>query len=316
MIRIMPTMNDTQPRLINVQRIWDQAPHNAFTDLTRFNDRWLVSFREGEGHASDDGQVRIIASDDGAKWSTIALFQLPGMDVREAKLSCLPDGRLMALGAWRRGPIGEAMFQSVAWYSSDGQTWSDAQEVGQVDMWLWRAQLHDDQLYSIGYACDPRHGCARLYRSVDGEQYDVLVESMFDDEFPSESGLAFDPDGRAVVLIRGGRRDQYSRVGTAIAPYTDWNWHKIDRGIGGPALVRLPDGRYIAGCRIYDDRPERMSLCWVDPEAGNWSECLMLPSAGDCSYPGMVWHEDKLWVSYYSTHEGKTSIYLATIAID
>jgi hypothetical protein len=27
----------------------------------------------------------------------------------------------------------------------------------------------------------------------------------------------------------------------------------------------------------------------------------------------MVWHDDLLWISYYSSHEGKTSIYLAAI---
>ena len=27
----------------------------------------------------------------------------------------------------------------------------------------------------------------------------------------------------------------------------------------------------------------------------------------------MVWHDDLLWISFYSSHEDKTSIYLATI---
>jgi hypothetical protein len=40
---------------------------------------------------------------------------------------------------------------------------------------------------------------------------------------------------------------------------------------------------------------------------------LTLPSGGDCSYPGMVWHRGLVWVSYYSSHEGKTSIYLAKV---
>jgi hypothetical protein len=42
---------------------------------------------------------------------------------------------------------------------------------------------------------------------------------------------------------------------------------------------------------------------------------LTLPSGGDCSYPGLVWHDGLLWTSYYSTHEGKTSIYLARIRL-
>ena len=35
----------------------------------------------------------------------------------------------------------------------------------------------------------------------------------------------------------------------------------------------------------------------------------------DTSYPGLVWHEGQLWVSYYSSHEGKTSIYLARVRL-
>ena len=45
----------------------------------------------------------------------------------------------------------------------------------------------------------------------------------------------------------------------------------------------------------------------------SYEPVLTLPSGGDTSYAGMVWHNDLLWVSYYSSHEGKTSIYLAKI---
>ena len=42
---------------------------------------------------------------------------------------------------------------------------------------------------------------------------------------------------------------------------------------------------------------------------------LELPSGGDTSYPGMVWHKNELWMSYYSSHEAqKTSVFLARIA--
>ena len=45
------------------------------------------------------------------------------------------------------------------------------------------------------------------------------------------------------------------------------------------------------------------------------TKLLKLPSGGDTSYPGLVWHNDLLYMSYYSSHEGKTSIYLAKIKI-
>ena len=47
----------------------------------------------------------------------------------------------------------------------------------------------------------------------------------------------------------------------------------------------------------------------------SYEPVLWLPSGGDCSYPGMVEHEGLLWMSYYSSHEGKTSIYLAQIEV-
>jgi hypothetical protein len=40
-----------------------------------------------------------------------------------------------------------------------------------------------------------------------------------------------------------------------------------------------------------------------------------LPSGGDTSYAGMVIHDGLLWLSYYSSHQGKTSIYLARLKV-
>ena len=77
-------------------------------------------------------------------------------------------------------------------------------------------------------------------------------------------------------------------------------------------MIRLPDGRLVAGVRLLDKRA-RTSLCWVDPAAGTLTEFLALPSGGDTSYPGLVLHEGVIWVSYYSSHEGKTSVYLAKV---
>jgi len=43
---------------------------------------------------------------------------------------------------------------------------------------------------------------------------------------------------------------------------------------------------------------------------------LTFPSGGDCIYSGVVCHDGLLWISYHSSHEGKTSIYLVKIKID
>ena len=48
-----------KPRIVSVSRIWNRAPHNAFTDLIRFRGRWFCTFREGKSHAGDVGKVRL-----------------------------------------------------------------------------------------------------------------------------------------------------------------------------------------------------------------------------------------------------------------
>src|SRR5947209_7583709 len=89
-------------RLVEVRRIWDRAPHNAFTDLIRFRDRWFCAFREGGGHVSPDGAIRVITSRDGRDWTSVAHLVSAQADLRDPKLTVTPDGRFMlnAVAAW------------------------------------------------------------------------------------------------------------------------------------------------------------------------------------------------------------------------
>lgn len=59
-------------RLVSVSTIWNEAPHNAFTDLLRWQGQWYCVFREGQAHVSPDGALRIIASSDGKEWASVA----------------------------------------------------------------------------------------------------------------------------------------------------------------------------------------------------------------------------------------------------
>jgi hypothetical protein len=54
---------------------------------------------------------------------------------------------------------------------------------------------------------------------------------------------------------------------------------------------------------------------YLDVAKGKATPILDVPSGGDCSYPGLLWHGGRLWMSYYSSHEKQTRIYLAQIDI-
>lgn len=84
--------------IIEVGKIWDQAPHNAFTDLLRWQDQFYCALREGRGHVSADGRIRVISSQDGDCWQSATLVELNGYDLRDAHLSVTPDRQLMLIG--------------------------------------------------------------------------------------------------------------------------------------------------------------------------------------------------------------------------
>src|SRR5580765_990485 len=88
-----------EPVTFEVHRIWDRAPHNAFTDLIRFKGEFLCVFREGQAHVSPDGALRVIHSRDGMTWTSAALLTSTNGDLRDAKITITPRGELMLSGA-------------------------------------------------------------------------------------------------------------------------------------------------------------------------------------------------------------------------
>jgi len=300
--------------LVELRRIWDAAPHNAFTDLIRFRNQWFCVFREGKGHVSSDGSLRVIVSRDGASWTSVALLSDPAADLRDPKLSISKNQRLMLNAAAALHPGAEFKHQSVAWLSRDGVVWDSPLKIGEPNLWLWRVVWHRGIAYGIGYDTIAAR-FIRLYSSKDGIQYRSLVPTLFENGRPNESALVFLPDKSCLCLLRREGGSSSAQFGVSRPPYLQWAWKDLGMRIGGPQLIRLPDGRLIAGGRLYEGGA-RMSLMWLDVSEGRLTEALKLPSGGDCSYPGMVWHKSLLWISYYSSHEGKASIYLAKVRLD
>jgi hypothetical protein len=300
--------------LVEVRKIWDQAPHNAFTDLVRYGGRWFCVFREGQAHVSPDGALRVITSPDGEKWVSAARLTSPIADLRDAKITITPDGQLMLSGAGALHPPAAFKHQSLAWFSKDGQNWGEPAKIGEPNLWLWRTTWHQEKAYGIGYDTAGER-FIRLYSSTDGRKFDIVVPQLFGEGQPNETSIVFLPDHSALCLLRRDGKPNSGLLGQAKPPYTNWVWRDLGIRIGGPHMIRLPGGRIVAAARLYDGGA-RTSLLWLEPNAGKLTEFLRLPSGGDTSYAGLVWHEDLLWVSYYSSHQGKTSIYLAKVRLE
>lgn len=308
------------PTVASVQKIWDAAPHCAFTDLTRHGDQWFCTFREGAGHIpvivdeqQRDGAIRVISSRDGAQWKSAALLTEPTIDLRDPHFSTLPDGRLMIIMGGSLY-VGERYFtrQPRVSFSRDGATWTPVQPILGDGDWLWRVTWHKGRAYGVNKRVPgknnprlPKRGY--LVTSSDGIQWTTLAEL----EVPGidEATVIFNEADEMTILARRESDNSRAWLGRSRAPYKQWTWQDCGQQVGGPNLIHLPARGLWGGGRTYPARKTGIAEI-VD---GRYTPRLVLPSGGDNSYPGFVWHEGQLWVSYYSSHEATTAIYLARI---
>jgi len=151
----------------------------------------------------------------------------------------------------------------------------------------------------------------KLFVSRDGLEYEQVTVLDIPGR-PNETTLRFLNSGEMMALVRREGGNKHGWIGVSKPPFKKWNWHETQHRLGGPNFIQLPDGSFWAASRSYQGGA-RTVLAKFGPQT--YEPVLSLPSGGDCSYPGMVWHEGLLWMSYYSSHEGKTCIYLAKICI-
>jgi hypothetical protein len=308
--------------IVDVKKIWDKAPHNAFTDLTYWNDTFYCAFREGRGHVSTDGKIRILESKDANQWDSAALIGLKGFDLRDAHLSITPENRLMLLGgaAPRKKDNQSAPTGSFASFSYDGKKWTKPQIVIQPGRWLWCLTWHNGKAYGVSYTAGKGTRHLDLLTSTDGINYKQHVPKLLEQGYPNEVTLRFDTDGTCYAIIRRDRheKDPYTALlGISKPDYKNWQFKDLGtdfNGFGGPNLIKIPSGHWLAAGRMHQGG-SHTALTYIDVKSGTMTKLTKLPSGGDTSYPGLLWHNDMLYVSYYSSHEGKTSIYLAKLKI-
>jgi hypothetical protein len=319
-------MPRTQSELVPSVCIWSEAPHSAFTDLVHHDGRFFCAFREGSGHvpgeSGTDGVIRLIVSPDGEAWSTAACIVEEGVDLRDPKLSVTPDGRLMVLMAgsvYDEGRFVERV-PRACFSKPGGKDFTAAlpltidPRVATDRDWLWRVTWHEGVAFGVVYQAAEVWGL-HLLRSSDGMSYE-LVHTLDLDDRPNEATVRFLEDGRMVMVVRREGGERLGVVGVSSEPYQEWSWRSIGRRLGGPDLAVLADGSLILGTRDYGPEKTYSTILGRLGLDGSFERLFDLPSGGDTSYPGLLVHEDELWVSYYSSHEERSSIYLARVPLE
>ena len=258
-----------------------------------------------------------------------ALIQTDGVDLRDAKLSVTPSGELLLNSCEYRVDNDREDIRnntSVVYRSKNGTDWSKAKQIADKGYWLWQTSWLGETGYSLGYQWG-NSDATRFYRTTDGEKYELLVDHIRPPgDRSNEHAMFFDLKGSAHMLLRRdnarSKTGGYALLGKAEPPYTDWEWRRLNITLGGPSMLQLPDGRVIACVRRYAGENHRnwgsqwTELGWIDTQNAIYKPVAKLPSGGDSSYAGLVFYDGLLWVSYYSSHEGSTSIYLAKIRVE
>jgi len=319
-------ISQTLPKGIKVSKIYSDENYNAFTSLIRFHGAFYCAFRSGERHVyGKDGVITIIASKDGKVWKEIDQIALKGFDLRDPKLSVTPEGLIMATmgGSIYEGKTLLGGIPHVAFSNPNGTKFSPPQPIkydanlkSKFD-WLWSLTWHEGTGYGGMYSRKENEAgeygtSIKLVKTTNGVDYQLVADLGIEGN-PNESTIRFLPNGEMLMLIRREKGNKRAYLGKSSPPYTDWNFTESPYFIGGPDFVAIDGGKFIGGGRINREYTGLVSF----GENGDFKEVLKLPSNSDSSYPGFVFENDILYMSYYSSHETKkTSIYFAEIPLD
>ncbi len=311
---------DTNKNIV-VEKIWDKAPHSAFTDLIRFKNAWYCTFRVAPAHVSGPyGKAMLLKSADGKNWLSIDSFEMKGMDVRDPKLSITPGNRLMILmdvetykneKVATRGPYISVSNKGGNHFSRPSKSVVDSSVSTNSD-WVWRITWNKGWGYAVVY----QSASLYLLRTKDGSYFEK-VSKMEIDGAPNESTIRFNNE-KMYVVVRREKEDQMAMLATSDYPYTTWTMNKMNYRLGGPNFLFLNDTTLCIGARLYETIDQKLkpaTAIFLSDTNGKIYKTIKLPSGGDTSYPGMVVYGNELWFSYYSSHEGKASIYLAKVRL-
>ncbi len=299
--------------------VWNAAPHNAFTDLINYKGAYYCTFRESNGHADYEGEIRVIKSTDTKNWMSVALLSVPGKDLRDPHFFIDNNDVLTVCGNART----KIEIHQNIFYKLIGGNFVEADR-GNIDndYWLWSFARNRDSLYSIGHntlqicfnALNSQKPKVMLFQNANKECTgfgDILPANWITGSFdcPCEASMVFTSDSTAVAIVRDEHTSESSHIGVSKKPFTVWAWKEFPHFVRGPNMQLLPSGKLFlaAGSMMEYDKTYYAIL---NPKDLSVEKIMAFPSGGDTGYPGVIIEGKTALISYYSSHEGSTRVYI------
>lgn len=290
---------------VKVIKIWDNDKYCAFTSLVKYQGEYYCAFREGANHNSSDGSIRILKSSDVINWKEAYYLSLSDYDLRDPNLSVMPDGRLMMICGRQ---VQDETQTVVCFLDGKDSEFSNFQEVNipnevtEKVNWIWRVMWINDVCYGVRYGGDH----ADLLKSNDGLKWDFISTIPL---VSSEVQLGRMRNGDMVALARtrGNGIVCYSSY-----PYQKWNIQYSNILLQGQSFVVTTSDRIICASRSIEGTKTTL---YCNRTQKSFAKLYNFPSGGDTSYAGMILEDDRLLISYYSSHISPSDIFIAEIPV-
>lgn len=295
----------------SIRKLVADGRHNAFTALVKWKDQYWLGFRNGKAHDIRDGDIVVLRSADTESWTEAFRLNILADD-RDPEFLATPARLFLYVSA-----MAGAKLTSFVTYSDDGATWSKPEPVYEPQFIFWKPLAHGERFYATAHkkaetASSGKEREVHLITSADGIHWEK-VSTIRAGNWESETTLLFGPDERLYAFIR----TKYSVPGHIMEsspPYKEWAQRPAGVHLSGHSVYTFRGVTYLFS-RSMDASGKKTGTMIYTFADGALKPYCALPSGGDCSYPSAVEVGDEMLVSYYSSHEGTTNIYLARVPL-
>lgn len=291
--------------------------HNGATDLAVFGGAAVAVFRNAANWSADaSGKLVITRSlDRGARWTDAVELKVPGLDLRNPKLSVFKGVLHLVATAWDPRDVRLHATSVVGFTSDDGVSWS-----GPVDLGVpprseaWRPRPVLGQLWMAAWVADelvPGSGSNLLsvWTSDTGAAFSA------GSQFPKVLGpgarqgeLLVRADGQLWLAVperlTAGSPEQQHFCHTPLAPVPSWScWTVAGLGLDGPLLFEHKGLLFVSARHDVGNGRRRTGLWQLLEVDQSVSLIADLPSSmGDTGAPGLIMLDaDRALLSFHTT---------------
>jgi len=295
----------------SVRKLTDDKQHNAFTALARWNDHYWVAYRAASGHNSPEGVIVVQKSSDGKDWKEAHRVNIL-KDNRDPQFLITPK-RLFLYDPAMDG----SKLTTYVTYTDDGKNWSKPETVYEPQFIFWKPLAHKGKYYATAHRKAEGNAGGKLREvhlitSDDGLKW-KKVSTIRAGNWESETTIYIDARDQMLAFLR----TKYSVPGHVLEsapPYTEWKQRDAGTHFSGHSVITIKGTTYLLS-RTLDSTGKKSGTMIYTLADGKLQPYCALPSGGDCAYAEAAEMGDDMLVSYYSTHEGATSVYVAVVPL-